>query len=526
MLYLQSATGTFLYVAATLVACKNNLSSYNKTNMQTQLKTPSLILSPDNYQARVMGCWLGKAVGGTLGMPFEGHDGPLDLDFYDPIPSEMLPNDDLDLQVVWACVLDQMDAPRVDRHLLSRAWLDHVEFPWDEYGVAIRNLKNGLRAPLSGSYDNWFSNGMGAPIRSEIWACLAPGNPALAAAYAYEDACVDHAGEGITGEMFFAALESLAFVESDTDALLDGALATLPPESLIRRAVEDTRVWWNEIRDWRAVRERILKSYGHENFTDATMNVAFTILGWLAGEGDFSRAICVAVNCGKDTDCTGATVGALMGILEPDGIPQRWLAPIGRDLVLSPGIVALDAPATLDDFTDLVLDLAKRLNGLWPQAQDFEQNASHLRVAAKTNFVDQMPPAAPITWLDGPFTDAISGTWATWLHRDFEQNVLLVEYPIYLAADACAIVMFNTHQACRIWLDGEFFLEHSGGVMAPSFHRAPHAQMREVHLRAGHHRLTVAVQRPQNEETAQWVIGVGDANTDQWIAEAFVSQAN
>ena len=27
----------------------------------------------DVYRARVLGCWLGKANGGTLGGPFEGH---------------------------------------------------------------------------------------------------------------------------------------------------------------------------------------------------------------------------------------------------------------------------------------------------------------------------------------------------------------------------------------------------------------------------------------------------------------------
>ena len=50
-----------------------------------------------NYRKKVMGCWLGKAVGGTLGMPYEGMDGPFDLSFYNPVPTGMVPNDDLDL---------------------------------------------------------------------------------------------------------------------------------------------------------------------------------------------------------------------------------------------------------------------------------------------------------------------------------------------------------------------------------------------------------------------------------------------
>ncbi len=129
-----------------------------------------------------MGCWLGKAVGGTLGMPYEGHAGPLDLDFYRPVPETMLPNDDLDLQVLWACLLDEQEHARICPDLFIKGWREHINFPWDEYGVCKRNLANGILPPLTGSHDNWFANGMGAAIRSELWACLAPGDPALAAA--------------------------------------------------------------------------------------------------------------------------------------------------------------------------------------------------------------------------------------------------------------------------------------------------------------------------------------------------------
>lgn len=62
---------------------------------------------------------------------------------------------------------------------------------------------------------------MGAAIRSELWACLAPGDPALAAAYAREDACLDHAEEGLWAEVWLAALQSAAFVESDLQKVID-----------------------------------------------------------------------------------------------------------------------------------------------------------------------------------------------------------------------------------------------------------------------------------------------------------------
>lgn len=475
----------------------------------------------NNYREKVMGCWLGKAVGGTLGLPFEGVDGPLDLHFYEPVPTEMLPNDDLDLQVVWACAINRLDEAKVSRHVLAQAWLDHVDFPWDEYGVALRNLKLGLQPPLSGSHDNWFANCMGAPIRSEIWACLAPGQPALAAAYAYEDACVDHADEGIWGEVFLSALQSAAFVQSDCTILLRDALNTLPADSRVRCAVADTQTWWQEKRDWRAVRELILQHHGHENFTDAPMNIAFSVLGWLASEGDFSRAICIATNCGKDTDCTAATTGALMGIIAPNCIGKKWLVPIGRDLVLSPGIRGLDAPATLDEFTDLVLRLRERLNGQWPEESELIQDAAHLKLPVKVVHLDTLPAAETLEFPGSACELELPGTFACWPQSDFEDEYLLVQYSFTLENAQAVLAMFNCNQSCRVWVDGSFLFEREAGVMAPSFHRVPERQQVEVELEAGTHQLIAAIKRPVNGQAAQWVVGIGEPVSKQWIPGAF-----
>ena len=86
----------------------------------------------ETHRERVMGCWLGKAVGGTLGQTFEGLEGPLEAEFYVPVPTEMVPNDDLDLQVLYACVMDKMAQPAVDQHVLADSWREHVAFPWND----------------------------------------------------------------------------------------------------------------------------------------------------------------------------------------------------------------------------------------------------------------------------------------------------------------------------------------------------------------------------------------------------------
>ena len=81
----------------------------------------------------------------------------------------------------------------------------------------------------------------------------------------------------------------------------------------------------------------------------------------LLGKGDFGKSICTAVNFGQDTDCTGATVGAILGIMNPDSISAHWLEPIGRTLVVSPEISGITPPPTLDEFTDLVIALKEKV---------------------------------------------------------------------------------------------------------------------------------------------------------------------
>ena len=181
-------------------------------------------ISYDEYCRKVLGCWLGKAVGGTLGQPWEGKPIPHELTFYEPVPDEMIPNDDLDLQVVWLQRIREAGRP-ITNTLLARGWLDNIHMWPDEYGVCRRNLELGLRPPLTGSYDNGFTRGMGAAIRTELWACLAPGDPELAAYLTQQDASCDHTGEGLYAAVFLAVVQSMAFVESDPDTLIAHGLA-------------------------------------------------------------------------------------------------------------------------------------------------------------------------------------------------------------------------------------------------------------------------------------------------------------
>ena len=313
-----------------------------------------------DYHRKVHGCWVGKAVGGTLGGPWEGKKPPRELTFYDPVPDGVLPNDDLDLQIAWLARVRQDGLP-IDRRLLAGAWGDHIVNWPDEYGICQRNLAMRLWPSLSGGYDNQSPNGMGAAIRSELWACLAPGDPDLAAHLATEDACCDHHTDGIDAAVFLATIQSAAFLEGDRDTLIERGLGKIDPAGRVARGIRLVLERFPQVNDREAMLAEIIEGFGTENFTDVAVNLPIIVLAWLIGGGDFDKAILAAANCGQDTDCTCATLGAILGLIDPDGIGEHWLRPIGDELLLSVFMAGLAPPATLAELTDWTADAAQQV---------------------------------------------------------------------------------------------------------------------------------------------------------------------
>ena len=160
-----------------------------------------MYLSLEDYRRRMLGCWIGKNVGGTLGMPMEWNRQPNDVTYYThKMTGEPLPNDDLDIQVLWLLALEDKGLD-IDCKVLGQYFNELMIFTHGEYGTAKTNLRAGLQPPVSGTHNNDFKDSCGSFIRSEIWACLFPGHPEKAAQYAFQDAVVDHGnGEGVYAE--------------------------------------------------------------------------------------------------------------------------------------------------------------------------------------------------------------------------------------------------------------------------------------------------------------------------------------
>ena len=302
---------------------------------------------------KIYACWLGKNIGGTLGAPVEGRMELMNLTWYPKLPENgaALPNDDLDLQLVALHALEGHGTALSCRDL-AEEWREHVYFPWDEYGYAGTAMRLGFRPPYSGCFDNVFTDCMGSPIRSELWAAICAGDPAGAARFALLDACVDHAGgEGMYGEMFNAAAEAYAYVCDDIREIIRVALAQVPEHCGTAVAVRCALDCYDQGMTVVEARQTILDRIGSPNFTNAPQNIAFGICGILWGR-DFEDAILTTANLGYDTDCTVATAGALLGIMYGTSyIPEKWSAPIGTRVCVSSQIRGMKAPADLDELT-------------------------------------------------------------------------------------------------------------------------------------------------------------------------------
>lgn len=169
--------------------------------------------------------------------------------------------------------------------------------------------------------NNPFNDWIGAQIRADVYGWVCPGRPALAAELARQDAALSHRGDGIHGAVFVAALGAALASGSPRQALAS-ALAELPADSGAAAAV---RLGQSLAGD-PAGGARIREHYAGMSPVHTLNNLAIVVWALYSHLDDFGAAICAAVAAGLDTDCNGATVGALWGLQGSD-IPPAWTTP-------------------------------------------------------------------------------------------------------------------------------------------------------------------------------------------------------
>ncbi len=318
----------------------------------------ALTLTEEGYRDKVLGAWMGKSIGVTLGAPMRGMKIPGRQNFYNPVPGQPASSIALDFSMVW---LDAMETAGADilSEDLAVAWLEHLDYSHDEYGYAALNLRRGLPPPASGSYSNWFKHSTGGAMRADFWALIAPGSPQTAAAYAYYDTALDHSEEGQWAAMFLAAVGSAAFFLTDPLTLITIGLAMIPRTCRTARGVKAGLAAAHRGGAWLEARESVLKEVGSDNYTDVAQNLGFVAVGLFYGN-DFGSSLCAGVNCGLDAEFVGGALGAIQGIQRGrSGLPDDWTRPIADLLLPGGGVRDFDAPTNLVEAADRTVILGK-----------------------------------------------------------------------------------------------------------------------------------------------------------------------
>ncbi|MBQ9359103.1 MAG: ADP-ribosylglycohydrolase family protein [Abditibacteriota bacterium] len=302
-------------------------------------------LSYNTYLDKVHACWLGKSLGGVIGALFEGHKYFEELSPDGLWPAIVYPNDDLDIQVVWLEMLEDL-GPEVTHDRLTAYWRDHCWYHFAEYGSFLYNAQRGILPPDSGRFNNfYFSESEGCPIRAEIWGLTAPCNPALAAEHAWYDGTLDHQRTSVYAEMFWAAANAHALGCSDLDEVVNAALMEVPEDCEIQQIAADVRYAAAELKTLREMYLYLVRRWGDSDSSKSQINFAFSLLPLYYGGSDFKKVMACCCSLTFDTDCTAATACSLLGTMHGTGIlPEDWLDKLGKDLTCDVAVRHKEAP--------------------------------------------------------------------------------------------------------------------------------------------------------------------------------------
>ncbi len=346
-----------------------------------QVVLPDFYLAEAEIREKIHGAWLGRIAGCILGKPLEMGLSQDDIRAYleganayplqDFVPAQSrngkalrrdcVPSmrgyvryaqedDDLNYMCLAVKLLETY-GPRFATLDVGMNWLQSIPFLWTwgpEHAVYL-NLATAvgehrateINLEAVSTYLNPGTEWLGAQIRTDVFGYVCPGNPDLAAEFAWRDAYLTHRKSGVYGSIWVAAMNAAAFTMLDIETIIQAGLAQIPAQSRFAEAIQRTIGWCHADGDWRATGRRIVESFDKYGFAGAINNAccvtAALIYGWGDGSASsaetFERTITIAVQLGYDADCNGATAGSVIGmVLGASALPGKWIAPLNDTL--------------------------------------------------------------------------------------------------------------------------------------------------------------------------------------------------
>ena len=375
----------------------SDLASIRAARPAERVQLPPLRLTDAALRDKAYGAWLGRVSGCLLGKPVEGWrrprmwgylketnrfplsgyftlDAPADVrERYEARPDrcfidtvDHMPEDDDTNYTTTGLAILQRHGPGFTPLDVAQFWLNEIPLlhTCTAERVAYRNLSLLIPPPASATFRNPYREWIGAQIRADFWGYAAAGNPELAAEFAWRDACVSHVKNGIYGEMWAAAMIAAAFVTDDLRRILEAGLGEIPAHCRLAADVRAVMEWHQQGLTYDEASDRIHAQWDENRAHDwchTISNAMVVTLGLLWGERHFGRSLTRAVQACFDTDCNGATVGSIVGILHGAAqVPAEWTAPFHD--TLATGVTGYHR-VRLRDLADETVQIIRQVAG-------------------------------------------------------------------------------------------------------------------------------------------------------------------
>ncbi len=350
-----------------------------------------LLNMPEKTFAKIYGGLLGKLIGVRLGMPIENWKASEVqkeyphiegfLDNFDNSAVLMCADDDINGFIFFLRVLENLEdgeqitpqhmADVILNYAYDREENDRSFFWWEDYGaekLAYRNLTAGISPEESGDFhhNGDACNHIGGQIFYDAIGLVFAGDVERAVRYTEVMSKVMHNGEGAYGGMFVNACISYAFHETEMRTIVEKAVKHIPEHSKFADMVWDMLQFYdNNPYDWKAALYHAEENYPHWHAWDYS---ALVVLSLLYGNGNFSRTLEICMQCGKDTDCIGGNVGAILGTMVGYQAINywRWVEPFG-DTVFCSSSLNYENEVSITRFTARLLLQACRYGGYEPE---------------------------------------------------------------------------------------------------------------------------------------------------------------
>ena len=310
-----------------------------------------IIISKAEYEDKVYASWIGQIIGNIYGLPHEcqyiDSHRPDSLrnfkysEYHLKLMSEIdgaFSDDDTDIEYMYLLQMEEkgVEPSYID---LSKAWVNHVrDRVWLANRAAVAAMKNGLQPPLSGSKKfnpHWFQ--IDPQLVNEIWAVTSPGMIRYASEKSKWAAKITNEDWGVEPTIFYGAMYSAAFFESDINNLISIGLESVPKNGVFYNTVIDVKNIYKkypDFNDWKEAREELYQKYyvnepiETKTMWNANLNGACGILALLYGNGDFLKTLDIAAGLGFDADNQTATMSGLLAIANGfESLPKNLMYP-------------------------------------------------------------------------------------------------------------------------------------------------------------------------------------------------------